>query len=108
MALTEDSVIWITKNRGISLESWAAEGKEPGYSIAPVQKAGDKLYYEWVRGKHYDKDAKKRVDDDKDRPLKVYLGTREEAIKALHSLLQGLGGDSQEPGPSIPDDSIPF
>lgn len=110
---TEKDCLWITERRGIYLDPWTPNDKETQYSLTPVQKGRDgKVYMQMVRYQVYDRDAKAWMQDEKDKPAKVLLGTKEEAIKALHSLLDQLGvlGVSQAtplPEPKI-DDDIPF
>ena len=106
---TEKQCLWITERRGIYLDPWTPEGKETIYSLTPVQKGVDgKVYLEWARFSKYDKEKKARVQDEKDRPVKVPLGTKAEAIKALRALLSDLMGSGATSLPELDDDSIPF
>jgi hypothetical protein len=59
----------------------------------------------WCRGKHFDKTIHKMVEDQKDTPVKIFLGSKEDAIEALQAVLDELmTKDGTEPG----TDDIPF
>jgi hypothetical protein len=111
MPIIKEQIIWINDKRGIALEPWKPEGKETIYSLVPVQAGqGDKYWMEWVRYSKYDKESKAKVQDEKDRPLKAYIGTRAD-IKALaEGLLKMLSKIPSQPiQPRDPgEDDIPF
>ena len=77
--------------------------------VAGYEGKDGKIQLEWVRGQHYDKEAKKKVPDDKDRPLKIYLGSKERAIEVLEALLWQLGVEiHQKEARPAEEDEVPF
>ena len=97
MPLNEDQIIWTGKTVGLTLESYNDK-----YSIKSVRKfihkGQDQLGYDWSFPQEYDKESKKWKPKDKAMPTSVYLGTRDEAIDSLKSLLKQLS----------PSEEIPF
>jgi hypothetical protein len=101
MPLTNDSVIWTGKTIGITIENYNDK-----YSIKSVRKytKGDQevITYDWIFTEEYDKEQRKRVVSTKPRPCNIYLGPREEAIKALQGLLKSLGVNTAPEQGDIP------
>lgn len=93
MALNKEAVIW-NGSTGIVLEEF--NGK---YSIKAVRKYKDKsgqevAAYDWVKKDTWDKDKRQWVTPEKANLTSgVFLGSKEDAIAALHSLLDSLEGD---------------
>lgn len=106
MPLTNDSIIWTGKSVGVTLENYNGI-----YSIKVtrkwMQQGEEKLSYDWIYPEVYDPEAKKRVVASKPQPRSVYLGDKEQAIQALHSMLVNLGAPS-EPIVKFEEDDIPF
>lgn len=67
-----------------------------------------KLQLEWVRGKHWDKEARKKVENDKDSPLKIYLGSQSRAIEVLKTLLAQLTELPVFIGEQASKEDVPF
>ena len=91
MALIPDKVIWITDKQGVVLEEY--QGK---FSIKAVQRytsqGQEKVSYDWVRKEVYNKDTKTREIPSKvNAAMGAFLGDKDQAVKALASLLQELG-----------------
>ena len=64
---------------------------------------------EWVIISEWDADKKSYEFGTAKRPMSIYLGDREAAIKALRFFLKELGAtDPGDPAPDDPDSSIPF
>ena len=114
MPLANDSVIWIGKSTGLTLENYNEK-----WSIKSVRKyqgrdGKDVLTYDWIYVEEYDKDQKKRVMSAKPRPASIYFGDKETAIKALANFLRQLGagnrpiGDGQGQGQGEEVEDIPF
>lgn len=79
----------------VRLSEWkGAISIETGYE----DKAGN-VVLEWILAEHYDKAAGKKVPNDKNTPLKIYLGSKERAIEVLEALVDQLKGQ---------DSNIPF
>ena len=53
-----------------------------------------KINLEWIRGEHWDAQVRKKVPNEKNTPLKIYLGSKERAIEVLTALLSELTGES--------------
>jgi hypothetical protein len=99
-----DDLIKVGKTIGIRMEEFRDKWSIKSYTYWNREESWKP---EFITKKIWNPDTRSKTD--KTVPLSIYLGNREEAIIALHSLLEQLGGDSQEPGPSIPEDlDIPF
>ncbi len=78
------------------------------YSLTAGFQADDgKINLEWSLGSHWDKATKQKVKNDKETPIKIYLGNKGMAIEVLKALLWELEGDPQV-DPSVPEEDIPF
>ena len=104
MALTKDSVTMTGHTTGVTIEIY-----EDKYSLKAVRtykgKDGSEvLTYDWIYPEVYDQAQKKRVVAPKPRPTSIFLGDKEAAIKALTSLLVGLGVTLQD----LPENTPPF
>jgi hypothetical protein len=70
--------------------------------VSGFQDEAGKITLEWVRAEHWDKEAKKKVPNEKNTPLKIYLGSKERAVEVLSALVWELQGgkkpESAEPG----------
>ena len=91
MAIVLDKIIWITDKIGVTLEEY-----KENYSIKAVQKytsqGQEKVSYDWVKKDTWNKDTRQRETPPKaNAAMGVYLGDKEQAIKALESLLFSLG-----------------
>ena len=95
MTLTEDQIVWITDNIGLTIEQY-----KENYSIKMVKKfksqGQDKIGYDWTFPQEYDQTAKQWKPKAKAVPAGAYLGDRQQATTALHSLLVMLGSPAQE------------
>ena len=90
--MPEFEFLKVGTSTGVILSEWkGAISLETGF-----QDRDGKIQLEWVRGQHYDKEAKKKVPDDKDRPLKIYLGSKERAVEVLEALLWQLKGEKED------------
>jgi len=101
MPLANDAVIWITKSTGVTIENYNDK-----YAIKSVRKylkgQDEVLTYDWIYIEEYDKEKKKRVMSDKPRPASIYLGDKDQAIKALGAMLRSLGGTPELEGQDVP------
>ena len=64
----------------------------------------EKTAYDWSFPQEYDKNKKSWGPREKAMPTSIYLGEKEQATKALLSMLDALGNSNQ----TINDDDIPF
>jgi len=86
------------------------------YSLQAAKQKEDKIYLDWAFLSKWDEGTRGFVPDEKKRPMSVYLGDRESAIKALKFFLNELtrndgGGQAPDPGDPVqgePENSIPF
>jgi len=81
------------------------------YSIVSgFQDEQGKVTFEWVRAEHWDKDMKKKVPNEKNSPLKVYIGNQETAKNVLKTLLEQITGQTVHigDGPGGDDSEVPF
>jgi len=101
MPLANDAVIWIGKSTGVTIECYNDK-----YSIKSVRKylkgQDEVLTYDWIYIEEYDQEKKKRVMATKPRPSSIYLGSKDDAIKALGSMLRSLGGTPALEGQDVP------
>ncbi len=104
MAIEHDNFILTNKqyDSGIALDEYNDK-----YSIvsAYLNKDGQ-VALKWVFQQKWDKEAKKSVPG-KNMPLKIELGTREEAVETLKDLLMMLGWSEDVPT-GQPDGDVPF
>ena len=78
-------------------------------SIIASKRKEDKIYKDWVYISEWDENTRGFVAGNKKRPMGIYLGDREGAIKALRFFLKELGAtDPGDPAPGAPEESIPF
>jgi len=76
------------------------------YSLQAGKKTDNGAYTDWVFTSEWSKGEGGFVPGDKKRPMGVYLGPVEDAIKALEFFIQELGG-RDAPG-EIPEEDILF
>ena len=105
--MAEFSFIKVGTSTGVRLSEWKGSlSLETGY-----QDKEGKIILEWVLGKHYDKESKQKVQDAKEKPLKIYLGNLERAEEVVKEILEqirslkGQGGSASNPSD---DSEIPF
>ena len=106
--MSEFTFIKVGTSTGVQLQEYQGSiNLQAGYE----QKDG-KIGLKWVRGKHYDKDQKKEVEDSKDTPLKIYLGNKEMArdvLKALYWQIDQLLKEKPKEQPkTFPEEDVPF
>ena len=108
--INESAVIWITDKIGVVPEEY--QGK---WSLKTVQKyqfqGQEKVSYDWVHREKWNPDTRKREMPAKaNAAMGVYLGSKEQAVKALDAMLglitgygsgEGLGKDGQD-GSGVP------
>ena len=89
--IDERSVIWITDKYGIALDEY--EGRVKLQGVTKYQKNGDDvLIWDWIYRATYNKDTKQREVPAKANGVSgISLGTREEAVRTLASILSKLG-----------------
>src|SRR5574343_925117 len=76
------------KGGGIMVDEY--NGK---WSIMPAfQKQDGSVSFEWALHEHYDKESGKRVDDEKKKPVKLYLGDPDRAVRILLFALREITG----------------
>ena len=106
MAISPGSIIWTGKSVGITLEEY--QGK---YSIKACKRyesqGQEKVGYDWSFPQEWDKDKRSFVPREKAAPSGVYLGSKEEATKALNEFLTRLSAKQtgQDTGS---DEEIPW
>ena len=101
MALENDQIIWTGKTVGITMENYNGN-----YSIKACKRftkndGTEQLGFDWSFPQEWDKGDRKWKPSEKPKPVSVYLGSRDQAIQALHSMLSSLGMVTE------PDD-VPF
>ena len=103
--MSEFTFLKVGTSTGVQLQEYQGSiNLQAGYE----QKDG-KIGLKWIRSKHFDKESKKEVEDAKDTPLKIYLGSKDRAIEVLEALVWQLGG--QQPrgqAKSYQESNIPF
>jgi hypothetical protein len=104
MALTKDSVISTGPTTGITLETYEGKCYLKSTRSYKSKDGNEVLTYDWIYPEVYDQAQKKRVVADKPRPMSIPLGTQEQAISALHSILLNLGWNP----PHITEAETPF
>ena len=93
-----------TDGYGLILDEY--QGK---FKLIAARAKDDKIYKDWCFLSRWNKEIGGPEPDDKKRPLGAYLGSREDAIKALRFFLKELGAtDPGDPAPDGSSDSIPF
>lgn len=107
MPLSKDAVIWLTDKYGIALDEY--EGKIKLQGVTKYQKGGeDVLTWDWIYRATWNKDTKTREVPAKANGVAgVSLGSRDEAVQTLSSLLRRLGAGNP-PKPVEEDSEIPF
>jgi len=79
------------------------------YSISACKKNDKGLFKDWVFLSKWDQETRGWAPDEKKRPMGIYLGDREKAIKALRFFLRELGAsDPGDPAADGSEDAIPF
>jgi hypothetical protein len=104
MAFEQDKVIWITDKAGVVPEEY--NGK---WSLKAVQKytsqGAEKVSYDWVHKEKWNPETRQREMPAKaNAAMGVYLGSKDQAIKALESMLLSLG----KAAPALEGDDVPF
>ena len=109
MVLTNNVIFWTGKSIGLTLDEY--QGKFSLKGVRRYESMGaEKLSFDWVFPQEYNKDKKEWVAKAKAVPLNIYLGEKEQAVKALDAMLglltgygsgEGLGKDGQD-GSGVP------
>ena len=108
MVLTNNVIFWTGKSIGLTLDEY--QGKFILKGVRRYESMGaEKLSFDWVFPQEYNKDKKEWVPKAKAVPLNIYLGEKEQAIKALTQMLQQLEGAGEGLGKNGQDDGdVPF
>jgi len=98
-----------TDGYGLMLDEY--NGK---YKLIVGRQKDDKIFMDWCFLSRWNKEIGGPEPDDKKRPLGAYLGSKDDAIKALRYFLAQLenqGPAGTNPGdavPGEPDQNVPF
>ena len=99
-------VIFWERSSGYGVELNEYNGN---FSLQAATHKDDKYYKEWVFLSRWNQDTRSAEPDEKKRPMGVYFGDRDSAIKALRFFLKELGAsDPGDPAPDGSSEDIPF
>jgi hypothetical protein len=103
MAIDNDKIIWTTDKQGLVLDEYNGNYSIKSMTKWTTRSGVENISPDWVHRKQWNKETKAMVLPEKANMVSgVYLGDREKAIDALHSLLIMLGSPEAEETSSEP------